>query len=750
MKKPHKIHLAQILGRLSSLFEKRGSIEGFLREVADGVASFLEADSCTVLLVDEERGDLLFSATSGGRGGLVAEEIREGTGVIAEALRERSPRIGEQPDRAGGRRRIAAVPIRRGPVLIGGIALENRQPEGLDEEHLNALKAIASHLAATMENATVLIEMRDREHARPALTREVPTLITGLSVSDGVALGQLFRLADLYAIHEQTPSGLPPGQSPEQGFLHAVEASQKQLEMLQSRIELDSQDLASFIFSSHLLMLKDEDFTGKMLRRIREGMTPAAAVVEVVNRYVDRFTRLTEPRLQQKAQDVRDVGHRILTNLEGIEEELADYRGHIVLTSELFPSEMVKLAVQNVEGIVFRGATTTAHITILARSLGIPVLATQDPRLEDLPPGTFVLLDSSGGRLHIEPQQQLKERFDRLTASVVSPACTVKEKKAVRRMGIRVMANINLLSELEGAAACRADGIGLYRSEFPFILRYDFPSEEEQTLIYREIVRAMPEEEVILRTFDLGGDKLMPTWERESNPFLGVRGIRFSLSRRDLFRDQLRAMLRAGAGAGVRLGIMFPMISSVDEYLEARDELHRCQRELAQQGVEHNARARVGAMVELPSAVEAISELAQEADFLSIGTNDLVMYLLAVDRTNERLGKLYLSHHPMVLRALKRIADGVGERISELSVCGDAASYPSMTLFLSGLGIRKLSVDPRRIPEVRSRLAANSLERAERVAAEMLSIVRIAEIEEYVRSLGEEGVPDGAPPGSAG
>jgi phosphotransferase system enzyme I (PtsP) len=725
--------LQRVLGRLSGLFERAESIEGFLREVAAAAVSLLEADTCAVLLVDEQQGTLLLSAASGGGRSRFTAQLREGRGIVSEALKR--PRLGEEADEAGVRRSVVAVPIRRGPIITGVIALDHLRGEQFTERHLNALKLIASHLAATLENATMLIEIRRKGGAAAVPAREVPALITGRSLSDGIALGQLFPLVNLYALHERTALKARSRRSPEQAFRNALELSKRQLETLQSSIERDSQDLASFIFSSHLLMLGDEEFSGQMLGRIRGGLQPAAAVIEVVNQYVELFSRLKEPRFQEKAQDVRDVGHRILTNLEGIEEEAADYHGHVVLAADLLPSELVKLAVQNVEGIVYQGSTSTAHISILARSLGIPLLATEDPGLADIPAGTFVLLDATAGRLHVQPQERLRRQFDTLAASVEAPECSPEEEQAVRRMDIRVMANINVLAELAGANERRADGIGLYRSEFPFILRYDFPSEEEQYVIYRRIVQSMPDGEVILRTFDLGGDKLMPSWERESNPFLGVRGIRFSLSRKDLFRDQLRAMLRAGTGAGRRLGIMFPMISSTDEFLEARDELQQCLRELEREGVEHNAGTRIGAMVELPSAVEAISELAREADFLSIGTNDLVMYLLAVDRTNERLGRLYLHHHPMVLRALKRIVDGVDKRIAELSVCGDAAAVPSLGLFLVGLGIRKLSVDPRQIPRVRKFLAAYSLEQAQKIAAEMLSILRVADMERYVRSL---------------
>lgn len=249
--------------------------------------------------------------------------------------------------------------------------------------------------------------------------------------------------------------------------------------------------------------------------------------------------------------------------------------------------------------------------------------------------------------------------------------------------------------------------------------------------MYRSIVNSQPGKPVILRTADIGGDKLLQgRGEVESNPFLGVRGIRFSLANREMFRDQLKAMLRAGEGAD--LGIMLPMVSDVDEVLQAKEEISLCLEQLAGRGVPHNKHPRIGAMVELPSAAMSVGELAEETDFLSIGTNDLVMYLLAVDRTNENLSHLYRSHHPTVLRVLSTIAREAGDKISELSVCGDVASDPLMIPFFVGLGIRKLSVSPGKVEPVKKQLSRFSLPEMEKISSDMLSIRRLKDMEKYI------------------
>jgi phosphotransferase system enzyme I (PtsP) len=299
---------------------------------------------------------------------------------------------------------------------------------------------------------------------------------------------------------------------------------------------------------------------------------------------------------------------------------------------------------------------------------------------------------------------------------------------------IRLLANIYLLSDLKLADQFKVEGVGLYRSEFPFIIRNDFPSEEEQYRVYSRIIESMGEREVTFRALDIGGDKLLSYQDEveEANPFLGLRGIRFLLRNRDVFSEQLRAMLRAGVGGNSR--IMFPLISSVDEFIEARELVRECMKELDSRGEEYNSDTKLGVMVELPSAVTLVEDLAHEVDFMSVGTNDLIQYMLAVDRTNEMVSKLYLSHHPAILRAVERVAAvALGHR-KDVSICGDIARDPKMIPFLLGVGITKLSMAPRQIMEIQQAVEAVSMEKAVYTARRMLACSRISEVEELLNN----------------
>ncbi|MFW5827954.1 MAG: putative PEP-binding protein, partial [Alkalispirochaeta sp.] len=280
-----------------------------------------------------------------------------------------------------------------------------------------------------------------------------------------------------------------------------------------------------------------------------------------------------------------------------------------------------------------------------------------------------------------------------------------------------------------------AAGVGLYRSEFPFLIRNGFPTEDEQLAVYRRVVEETEGKPVSFRTLDLGGDKLLSSQVgREDNPFLGFRGVRFLLEHRELFREQLRAMLRAGNG--IELGVQFPMIASLDEFVAAREEVYHCIDELAREGIEHNAAPKLGVMIELPSAIEIAPELAQVTDYLSIGTNDLIMYMLAADRTNHRVGELYRTVHPAVLRAIARLMSAVAPTNTPVSVCGAAATDPAMVAFFLGIGIRSLSVDPDGLTTVAEVISGTSVAEVEQVAQRMLATADrsvLAEITEDVR-----------------
>lgn len=362
----------------------------------------------------------------------------------------------------------------------------------------------------------------------------------------------------------------------------------------------------------------------------------------------------------------------------------------------------------------------------------MPLVIAEEPGLLALPADAVVLMDALMGYIHINPTDEIKTKVmerEELSHNIEGLKKLVNEKPSTKDgTAIKLMANINLLGDLKAANEFKAQGIGLYRTEFPFMIRNNFPSEEEQYLIYRRLVEGMPGKDITIRTLDIGGDKVLSYYDygKEENPFLGLRSIRFSLKHPDVFVAQLRAILRAAHGAKVK--ILFPMISSMDEFLQAKAIVKECIVELQAQGQEIIENPAMGVMVELPAAVEIIDELAQEADFLSVGTNDLVQYMLAVDRTNEKVADMYLPYHPAVLRALKKVADAGRKYGKDVSICGDMAHEVKYLPLLLGLGIRQLSVDARYLPRLNEKLSQLTLSACESLAAAILKENRVSRI----------------------
>ncbi|MCK5845783.1 MAG: phosphoenolpyruvate--protein phosphotransferase, partial [Victivallales bacterium] len=337
--------------------------------------------------------------------------------------------------------------------------------------------------------------------------------------------------------------------------------------------------------------------------------------------------------------------------------------------------------------------------------------------------------DGAQGTIHIQPSKEILKQYarhQRATDALDGASSMTPETQTLDGERIWLFANINLLSDLKHATHFCAEGVGLYRSEFPFIIRNSFPSEEEQYHVYRRIVEAMGDREVTFDALDIGGDKFLSYQAdtEEANPFLGLRGIRFLLENKDIFTEQLRAMLRAGVGGKAR--IMFPLISSVDEFLDARELVHECMKTLDERGVPYNKETKLGIMVELPSAVTLVDGLAHDVEFMSIGTNDLIQYMLAVDRTNETVSKLYLAHHPAILRAIERVASVARSHRTDVSICGDVVQNSRMIPFLLGAGISKFSVSPRRLPALQRAVASVSMEKAVYTTRKMLEFTRIS------------------------
>ena len=486
-------------------------------------------------------------------------------------------------------------------------------------------------------------------------------------------------------------------------FYRALALTESQLKNVQKLWGERLSDDVSLIFTAHLLMLKDKSFAGAMIELVAAGENPLTVILKVAKHHIDLFSQSANAYIREKAQDLKDLSVRLIRNLVTNQQEASFWQEKIVIAKELFPSDLLQMYADGVAGLILVGGGVTSHLAVLARSLRLPMVIADAPRLLSLPENTTVLLDAEAGNVYLDPEQKVVAYFQLRN---LTRARTAQDKESMQPVTltqdgirIRLLVNINLLTDLTAARELHAEGIGLYRTEFPFMIRSTFPTEDEQFAVYRKLVEGMPGQTVTFRTLDIGGDKVLSYHHSlERNPFLGLRSIRFCLQHPEVFSQQLRALLRAGAGA--RIQILFPMISSLEEFLEARQLLFACSEELKRAGIPHADRPLVGAMIELPSLVDLLDDLAREADFFSIGTNDLIQYTLAVDRTNEKVADWYVPHHPAVLRTLKKVVDAAWHRGIEVSVCGDMAHDEQYLPFLLGIGVRILSVAPLYLPRV--------------------------------------------------
>ncbi|MGA7743241.1 MAG: phosphoenolpyruvate--protein phosphotransferase [Polyangia bacterium] len=733
------------IGELTALFTGTASLDGLLQNIVEMIALHMDADVCSIYLYYEESQELVLRATVGLAASSIGNvRLKSGEGLTGYAFQElrpvvegdaaRNPKfryfagIGEEPFAS-----FVAIPILRGQTRVGAMTLQSEKKNYFTAEDVNIFRAITSQLATTIEMAKLLFSI-ERANVPPARVKAGELkLVKGRVGAEGFAYGEASVTARPSWDDSPEPQDLPPMTL--QDLQRAVNATEAELQELQGQVEEKLFDVAALIFTAQTLMLKDRSFLGAMEEKVKQGTHPVYAVRSVVREYAGRFARMSNDYIREKQYDVMDVGFRLLENLSGRSDGTSHLAGKIVIARELLPSEALKLGSQKVAGLVMLSGGVTSHVAVLARSLNIVLVIAGEAGLLDLPEGTRLLIDGSTGNLFVNPEPEVVSRFrerEEVRRAAVKAAALVRAE-TVTSDGTRLhlMANINLLSDAAVALDYHAEGVGLYRTEFPFIVRSDFPTEEEQFLIYRRLIEMMQGREVTFRTLDIGGDKVLSYYDhsKEANPFLGLRSIRFSLRHKEIFSQQIRAILRAaGTSAGERVRIMFPMISSVDEFIAAKGVVTDCLKEVATAGVRHVPEPAVGMMVEIPSAVEVIEDLAREAAFFSIGTNDLIQYTLAIDRTNEDVADLYLPHHPAVLRAIKRVAEVVLRCGREVSVCGDMAHDPRYVPFLAGVGIRTFSLDARYIPRIQQRLNTLRIADAEAHARDVLGMSRVGDI----------------------
>jgi phosphotransferase system enzyme I (PtsI) len=505
------------------------------------------------------------------------------------------------------------------------------------------------------------------------------------------------------------------------------------LEMQQKIAEaIGAKDAA--IFDAHLLVVEDRTLIDEVLRRLeKERCNVEWVFQEVASNYAETLSKIDDPYLRERALDIQDVTRRIVRNLQGKAPKplLAMAEPHILVAHNLTPSDTASMNRELVLGIATDLGSRTSHTAIIARSLNIPAVVGLHDATEKLESGQHVLVDGYTGVLIVDPTPDTLAYYGEIE---LRKGLVTKELKRLRETPsttsdgrhIVLSANIELPTDVDSVAQNGAEGIGLYRTEFLFVNRDTLPSEEEQYETYRQVAERVHPNPLIIRTFDLGGDKLaIGTVELgdELNPFLGWRAIRFCLENMDIFKTQLRAIWRASVVGNVK--IMFPMISGLEELRHAKAVLADCKREVGEAKV---GKMELGAMIEIPSAAISADALAREVDFFSIGTNDLIQYTIAVDRVNERIAHLYEPTHPAVLRLLKIIADAAHAHDIWVGVCGEMARDVALIPLLIGLGMDELSVGSTSVPRVKMAVRSLAVPECEQLVAEVLNLQTSSEI----------------------
>ena len=745
------------IGELNHLFRESASIESFLQRIVVLVTEHMKSDVCSIYLYDEDSDELVMKATEGLNPDSIDHvRMKLGDGLTGKALKELRPicvsrasketdfkvfvGCGEEPFE-----NFLAIPILRGIERIGVLVLQRKKRRRFIEDDVMACKAVASQLANIVENARFIMAMHapvqeQRQTSSQTWGNSDLGFIRGKAASEGFAYSTAYVLDKKRTFSSLLKRSFDRMHSIEE-FNTALSLTEDQLETLQKQVEEKLSDAASLIFASHLLILKDKQFVGVMRTMIAEGANPPGAIIEISKQYIDTFASSSNFIIREKVQDVEDLAVRLVSNLAGESEGLEGYGSHIVIAREIFPSDLLRMSSEDVKGIVLVCGGATSHLSILARSLQIPMVIANRQELTYIEAGTNILVDADSGNVYVDPAEDVVESFRQRQQTRATVADEVAEVETNTKDGthINLMANINLLTDLKLAKRFHSQGIGLYRTEFPFIIRSDFPSEEEQYVTYRKLIEAMGEKPVTFRTLDIGGDKVLSYYHdaHEQNPTMGMRSIRFSLQNKNVFTEQIRAILRAGVGADLR--IMFPMISSVDEFIEARDVTRDCSENLSTEGIEHNEKPLIGLMAELPSVAEIAVDLAREADFFSIGTNDFVQFALGVDRTNENVESFYVPHNPAILRAFARIVSGAVEQNIPVSVCGDMAHEEQYIPFLLGIGVDTLSVDPAFTPRVQRSISELDMDKVRELTARVLKASTISEAARLL-GIGHSGV----------
>lgn len=727
-------------------------LESVLDLIVRRIQQAMTTQVCSIYLFDPQRQRYVLRATQGLNQEAVGKVSLSMTeGIVGQVGQRAEPINLEDASRhpafhylqSTGEERFHAflgVPIIHHRSVLGVLVVQETEHRRFDESEEAFMVTLSAQLAGIIAHAeatgAVNVEAHPQtEQQRPPRDRH----FNGVAASAGVAIGTVVVVtlsAELETVPDKPAADVEQELAAFQAALEAVRDDIRTLSRnLAGRLRAEEQAM----FDVYQRMLDDSAFTGQIEQRIRAGHWAQGALREVILAQVRQFNTMEDPYLRERATDLRDLGRRILGYLQESAGPVAldCPQDSILIADELSPAMLGMVPEERLVGLVSVSGSGNSHAAIMARAVGIPtVMGVVDlpfTRLE----GRQVIVDGYSGRVYVNPSEQLLAAFrevireERLVAAELEG---LRDLPAETTDGYRMplWVNTGLVADVSRALQRGAEGIGLYRTEIPFMIRDFFPSEQEQLQSYRSQLEAFAPRPVTMRTLDIGGDKALPYFPiEEDNPFLGWRGIRVTLDHPEIFLVQVRAMLRASEGLN-NLRIMLPMVTSVHEVEEALRQIDRALHELQDEGYQVQ-RPMVGVMVEVPAAVYQVRRFARLVDFVSVGSNDLTQYLLAVDRNNPRVAGLYAAYHPAVLRALHYIARETRKEGKPVSICGEMAADPGGALLLMAMGYDVLSMNATNLPRVKLAIRGVSLARAQFLLGRVMRMDDAEEIHQYLR-----------------
>lgn len=749
--------MLKILKRIVQDVTTAGHLSEALTVLVQRVSKAVAAEAVSVYLIDNKHAEYVLIATEGLNKQAVSKvRVAMDSGLIGLVGRREEPiNIDNAPahpdfhqDTLIGEEHLKAflgVPIIQHRKLYGVLIVQQAEERCFDDAEEAFLITLAAQLGGIIAQAEATGELMLLTQPIPAVGSEKPetqqTALTGIGSVPGVAIGTaviVYPPADIDAVPRQH---IEDTETETQLFFHALQLAREDMQRLSRRMKATVAEEEHALFDVYLRIL-DKDSLGTEVAEVilREKLTAQAALATVIKKHVHQFESMEDDYLRERASDFRDLGRRVLAELQRSQrDEIVYPRRTILVGEEITASALAEVPEGYLAGVVSARGANNSHVAILARALGVPtVMGVRALKIDNLADRALIV-DGFYGHVYISPTRALFAEFKRLIQEekeLNQSLVSLRDKPAETLDCFRVSLQVNTGIAMDAGLSMSvgAEGVGLYRSEVPFMSRDRFPSEDEQYIIYRQTLKAFAPSLVTMRTLDIGGDKVLPYFPvEEDNPYLGWRGIRVTLDHPDVFLIQVRAMMRASEELN-NLRIMLPMVTSLSEVDEAVLLIEQAYQEVLQEGCQI-AKPKLGVMIEVPAAAYLARELAKRVDFLSVGSNDLTQYLLAVDRNNARVAGLYDSFHPAMLRTLMRIVEGGHAAGVEVSICGEMASDPLAVMILLAMGFDTLSMNSTSLPRVKWIIRNISLANARRVLAEILEMEHPGDIRLHLQEV---------------